>query len=87
MPTRFQENVYPTRLLGTFLPVYLIFKNIPLYPLIRVYPFIRHLRVFVFRFSGEGAWYMYQSQGIASLSDRTLGSIDPSQCVLLCPLN
>jgi hypothetical protein len=40
-----------------------------------------------FRFSGEGAWYMYQSQGIASLSDRTLGSIDPSQCVLLCPLN
>ena len=27
--------------------------------------------VFVFRFSGEGAWYMYQSQGIASLSDRT----------------
>ena len=45
MPTRFQENVYPTRLLGTFLPVYLIFKNIPLYPLIRVYPFIRHLRV------------------------------------------
>ena len=39
--------------------------------------------VFVFRFSGEGAWYMYQSQGIASLMTALFGSIDPSLCVLL----
>ena len=32
----------------------------------------------VFRFSGEGAWYVYQSQRIASLSDVHNGRIDPS---------
>ena len=40
--------------------------------------------VFVlFCFSGEGAWYRYQSQGIASLMTALFGSIDPSLCVLL----
>ena len=36
------------------------------------------LGVFVFRFSGEGAWYMYQSQRIDSLSEVHNGRIDPS---------
>ena len=35
--------------------------------------------VLFFVFREEGAWYMYQSQGIASLSDRTLGNIGPSR--------
>ena len=44
---------------------------------------------FVFRFSGEGAWYKYQSQGISSLVAQThTGANDPSQCcVLLSKLN
>ena len=38
----------------------------------------KFISVFVFRFPGEGAWYMYQSQRIASLSDVHNGRIDPS---------